>query len=97
MSSDKQASRHQREIYQDEMGDWDFEGTDLTEGKRWVLRGACQSTRLRRYPTERDISAYVMWRAMRQSGHYVMGGLLGQQKVSYAWLLTADIEFSKQL
>jgi hypothetical protein len=35
---------------------------------------------------------YVMWRAMR-CGHYV-GGLLGQQKVSYGWVGTAgDIEF----
>jgi hypothetical protein len=64
-------------------------GTDLTEGAM-ALRGACQATRLEviastEVPKE-DISALRDVEGVRQCGHYVMGGLLGQQKVSYGWV-----------
>jgi hypothetical protein len=88
--SGKQASRHQRDI---SVADGDGRlGRTEPDGRasdgyceEHARQRASKSSRLRRY-LKKIYLLYVMWRAMRQC-HYVMGGLLGQQKVSYGWVL----------
>jgi hypothetical protein len=54
-----------------------------------VLRGACRTTRLEVIPSTevpRDISALRDVEGDAPVRPHVMGGLFGQQKVSYGWL-----------
>jgi hypothetical protein len=53
-------------------------------GTARVCRQRLRSHRVYRYL--RDISALRDVEGVRQCSHYVMGGLLGQQKVSYGWV-----------
>jgi hypothetical protein len=75
-------------VADDAMGDWDSKERIWTE-KRWHCeehaRQRLEVIASTEVPKE-DISALRDVEGDAPVGHYVMGGLLGQQKVSYGWV-----------